>query len=212
MSPGSGIGRFIAGFALGALVMVLLGIGGLITVGHTLRVEDPLARVDAIVAISGDTGPRVRAAVALWNDGYAGTLIFAGGAQDPASPSSAEIMKRQAIALGVPDRAILVETESETTDQNAERVALLMKEAGLKSAILVTSAFHQRRASMHFAREFERYGLTFRNRPADDPSWDPTLWWTKQASRTITFVELAKIAVEAFDGRFDKPTRATASP
>jgi len=212
MTGGSGIGRFVAGFALGALVMVLLGIGGLIAVGHTLRVEDPLERVDAIIAISGDTGPRVRAAVALWNEGYAGILIFSGGARDPSSPSSGEIMKRQAIALGVPAAAILVEPESETTDENAEHVALLMKEAGLKSAILVTSAFHQRRASMHFAREFERHGLTFRNRPADDPSWDPTFWWTEQDSRTITLVELAKIAAEAFDGRFDKPTRAAASP
>ncbi len=207
-----GIGRFVAGFALGALVMVLLGIGSLIAIGHALRVEDPLERVDAIVAISGDTGPRVSAAVALWNEGYAGTLIFAGGARDPASPPSGEIMKRQAIALGVPDDAILVEPDSETTDENAERVALLMKEAGLGSAILVTSAFHQRRASLHFAREFERHGLTFRNRPADDPSWDPTFWWTESGSRTITLVELAKIAVEAFDGRFDKPTTGPTSP
>ena len=205
-----GIGRFVAGFALGALVMVLIGVGGLVWVGHALRVEDPLERVDAIIAISGDTGPRVRAAVALWNDGYAETLIFSGGALDPASPSSGEIMKRQAISLGVPAEAILVEPQSGTTDENAEQVALLMKESGLKSAILVTSAFHQRRASLHFTREFERHGLTFRNRPADDPSWDPTLWWTQPTSRTITFVELAKIAVEAFDGRFDKPQQGLA--
>lgn len=205
-----GIGRFVAGFALGALVMVLLGIGGLVAIGHNLRVEDRLQRVDAIIAISGDTGPRVRAAVDLWNEGYAQTLIFSGGARDPASPSSGEIMKRQAIALGVPDKAILVEPESATTDQNAEHVALLMKATGLKSAILVTSAFHQRRASLHFTREFERHGLTFINRPADDASWDPTFWWTKRDSRTITLVELAKIAVEAFDGRFDKPSQGLA--
>lgn len=205
MDRGSGVGRFIAGFALGALVMVLLGVSGLVAVGHALRVQDPLERADAIIAISGDTGPRVRAAVALWKEGYAEMLIFAGGALDPASPSSGELMKRQAIALGVPDEAILVEPESKTTDENAERVAVLMEEAGLKSAILVTSAFHQRRASMHFAREFEPRRLTFLNRPADDPDWDPTLWWTRSGSRTVTLVELAKIAVEAFDGRFDRP-------
>lgn len=207
-----GIGRFLAGFAVGALVMVLLGIGGLVAIGHTLRVEDPLERVDAIIAISGDTGPRVRAAVALWNEGYAETLIFSGGARDPESPSSGELMKRQAVAMGVPVEAILVEPESATTDQNAERVAVLMKEQGLTSAILVTSEFHQRRASLHFTREFERQGLTFRNRPADDPTWDPTLWWTDRGSRTVTLVELAKIAIEAFDGRFDKPSAGLADP
>ncbi len=212
MSRASGIGRFVAGFALGALVTVLAGISGLVAVGHSLRVEDPLERADAIVAISGDTGLRVNAAVVLWRDGYADVLIFAGGSRDPASPSSGEIMKRQAVELGVPEAAILVEPDSATTDQNAERVALVMRDAGLRSAILVTSAFHQRRASMHFTREFERHGLTFRNRPADDPSWDPTLWWTEQDSRTVTLVELAKIAVEAFDGRFERSPQGLAAP
>lgn len=207
-----GLGRFITGFLLGAAVMFLVGVGALIGIGHSLRVEDPLERADAIVAISGDTGPRVRAAVSLWMQGYGDVLIFAGGARDPASPSSGELMKRQAIAFGVPEDAIIVEPESKTTDENAIRVAALMREQGLESAILVTSSFHQRRASMHFAREFERHGLTFRNRPADDPSWDPTLWWTKESSRQITLVELAKIAIEAFDGRFERPATGLADP
>jgi hypothetical protein len=208
----SGLGRFVTGFVLGTIVTVLLGIGGLVAVGHSLRVEDPLERADAIVAISGDAGPRVRAAVTLWMRGYGEFLVFAGGSLDPSSPSSGELMKRQAIALGVPEDAILVEPESKTTDENAVRVALLMREAGLESAILVTSAFHQRRAALHFAREFDLHGLTFRNRPADDPAWDPTLWWTDQEQRRITLVELAKIAVEAFDGRFERPPRAAAEP
>jgi len=212
MTRASGVRRFLVGLALGALITFLAGIGGLIAVGHALRVEDRLEEADAIVAISGDTGPRVRAAVGLWMQGYAEVLIFAGGASDPDSPSSGEIMKRQALTFGIPEDAILVEAESMTTDENAERVAVLMREAGLRSAILVTSNFHQRRASMHFAREFERYGLTFRNRPADDPRWDPTLWWTDAAMRTLTSVELAKIAVESFEGRFDRPPGAATSP
>lgn len=213
MTGASGLRRFLLGFALGAIVTLIAGIGGLVAIGHSLRVEDPLDRADAIVAISGDTGPRLRAAVGLWMRGYAEVMIFAGGALDPASPSSGEIMKRQALAFGVPEDAILVEAISATTDENAEQVALLMREAGLRSAILVTSSFHQRRASMHFARAFERHGLTFRNRPADDPRWDPTLWWTDEAMRTLTFVELAKIAVESFEGRFDRPpTKGLAGP
>lgn len=206
----SGFGRFLTGFVLGAVVMLLLGIGALVAVGHSLRVEDPLEKADAIVAISGDTGPRVRAAVALWQQGYGRVLVFAGGSSDPQSPPSGEIMKRQAVAFGVPEDAILVEPESKTTDENATRVAVLMREAGLASAILVTSSFHQRRASMHFAREFDRHGLTFSNRPADDPAWDPTLWWTNATARQITFVELAKIAIEAFDGRFERPPKDAA--
>ena len=65
---------------------------------------------------------------------------------------------------------------------------------------------------MHFAREFERHGLLFRNRPADDPDWDPTFWWTDEDQRRITLVEVAKIAIEAFDGRFERPPRAESEP
>lgn len=212
MTGGSGMRRFLVGFVLGAAVTVLAGIGGLVAIGHALRVEDPLDHADAIVAISGDTGPRLRTAFGLWMQGYAEVMIFAGGALDPDSPSSGEIMKRQAIAFGVPEDAILVEAASATTDENAEHVALLMREKGLHSAILVTSSFHQRRASMHFARAFERHGLTFRNRPADDPGWDPTLWWADESMRRLTFVELAKIAIESFEGRFERPLRAATSP
>jgi uncharacterized SAM-binding protein YcdF (DUF218 family) len=73
-------------------------------------------------------------------------------------------------------------------------VAELMRNRGLRSAILVTSPYHQRRAAMLFEREFGRAGLTFRNHPADDPGWDATFWWTREPSRNLTLVELAKLA------------------
>ena len=170
-----------------AVVAVLVG------VGHWLDVTDPLAKADAIVAISGDTGARAETAIALWKQGYAPVLIFSGGSSDPESVASAELMKRAAVAAGVPANAIAVEGESATTEENAQRVAELMKTRGLGSAILVTSPYHQRRASMLFEREFGRAALSFQNHPADDPDWDPNLWWTSDPSRSRTLVELAKL-------------------
>jgi uncharacterized SAM-binding protein YcdF (DUF218 family) len=206
------MGRFVAVFLKGLVVTLAAGLVGLASVGHVLQVEDPLAQADAIVAISGDTGPRVRTAVDLWKRGYAARVIFSGGSEDPLSASSAELMKRQALAFGVPEEAIVVEGGSSTTEENAEQVALVMRGAGLRSAILVTSPFHQRRASMHFGREFDRHGLVLRNHPADDPRWDPTLWWAEEPSRTLTIVELAKLAYEVVDGRLVRPAGAAALP
>ncbi len=174
---------------MGAISVVAVLAG----VGHWLDVTDPLAKADAIVAISGDTGARAETAIALWKQGYAPLLIFSGGSSDPQSVASAELMKRSAVAAGVPANAIAVEGASATTEENAERVAELMKTRGLVSAILVTSPYHQRRAAMLFEREFSRAALTFRNHPADDPSWDPNLWWTSDPSRSLTLVELAKL-------------------
>ncbi|HTD63663.1 MAG TPA: YdcF family protein [Verrucomicrobiae bacterium] len=181
--------RFLLGFLLGALSIVALLVG----VGHWLDLSDPLAHADAIVAISGDTGARAESAIALWKQGYAPVLIFSGGSSDPESVASAELMKRAAVAAGVPVNAIIVEGSSATTEENAQRVAELMKTAGLRSAILVTSPYHQRRAALLFEREFDRAGLSFRNHPADDPDWDVNLWWTSEPSRSLTLVELAKL-------------------
>ncbi|MGH2492347.1 MAG: YdcF family protein, partial [Candidatus Limnocylindria bacterium] len=79
------------------------------------------------------------------------------------------------------------------TEENAKHVADLMRSRGLESAILVTSPYHQRRAAILFEREFGRAYLTFTNHPADDPVWDPNLWWTREPSRGLTFVELVKL-------------------
>lgn len=181
--------RFFLGFLIGAISIVAVLVG----VGHWLEVSDPLAKADAIVAISGDTGARAASAIALWKQGYAPLLIFSGGSSDPESVASAELMKRTAVAAGVPANAIVVEGTSATTEENAQRVAELMRGQGLQSAILVTSPYHQRRASVLFEREFGRAALSFRNRPADDPMWDPNLWWTSDPSRSLTLVELAKL-------------------
>lgn len=195
------MGRFISGFFTAIAVMVLTFFGGLVAIGHGLRLEDPLAPADAIVAISGDTGPRTATAVQLWRDGYAPLIVFSGAALDPTSVSSAEIMRRNAVAAGVPEESVLVESLSTTTDENAQLVAELMSQAGLRSAILVTSPYHQRRAALHFSREFTRADLVFRNYPARDPRWDPNVWWAEEPSRSLTIIELAKLAFEALDGR-----------
>ena len=172
--------RFVLGFLAGAIFVVAVLVG----IGHWLDVSDPLAKADAIVAISGDTGARAETAIALWKQGYAPLLIFSGGSSDPQSVASAELMKRAAVAAGVPANAIA---------ENAQRVAELMKTRGLVSAILVTSPYHQRRAAMLFEREFGRAALTILNHPAVDPAWDPNLWWTADPSRTLTLIELAKL-------------------
>lgn len=191
------MGRYLVGFVLGVVVAVPLTVLALVGIGHALAVEDPLAPADAIVAVSGDSGPRVATAVDLWKKGYAGVIVFSGGSLDPRSAPSAELMKREAVALGVPEDRIRIEPEAATTQQNAKLVAELMHASGLRSAILVTSPYHQRRAAMHFSREFSRFGLTFINHPAADPRWSPDRWWASEPARSLTVVELAKLAIES---------------
>ena len=184
---------FLLGAATGVLITLISGVVGLAFIGRALAVEDPLAKADVIVAISGDTGPRTEMAVSLWQQGFAPLLLFSGASLDPDSVSSGELMKREAVRLGVPAGAILVEPLSATTEENATRTAALMTERGLHTAILVTSPYHQRRASLLFSRAFEPFGLSFRNHPANDPTWDPDRWWLTDPPRRQTLVEIAKL-------------------
>jgi uncharacterized SAM-binding protein YcdF (DUF218 family) len=187
---------FVVGVVVGILVTVGLGVFAVAAVGHALGVEDPLEKADAIVAISGDTGARADTAIALWKQGYAPVIVFSGAAVDPDSVSSAEIMRREALRQGVPLSATLIEAVSATTEENASEVARLMVQSGLRSAILVTSPYHQRRAALLFARSFEPAGLALRRYPARDPEWDPNFWWRHDPLRSRTLIEIAKLGAE----------------
>jgi uncharacterized SAM-binding protein YcdF (DUF218 family) len=185
--------RFLAGVLVGIVLTIGSGIAAFVLLGSWLAVEDPLAKVDAIVAISGDSGARADTAIALWKQGYAPSIVFSGAALDPESVSSAEIMRREAIRQGVPEAATIIEPASMTTEENATEVAKLMVRRQMRTAILVTSPYHQRRAALAFGRAFEPAGLTFRNYPARDPEWNAYLWWRQEPVRSRTLLELVKL-------------------
>src|SRR5206468_11979482 len=71
--------------------------------------------------------------------------------------------------------AILIEEYSETTKQNAERTETIFDKNGIKSIILVTSGYHQRRASLEFHKRSEGR-VTISNHPdSNDKDWSQ--WW-----------------------------------
>lgn len=151
--------------------------------------------VDAIVAISGgDTAARTEKAIQLYLNGWAPLLVFSGAAADKAGPSNAEAMKRLALSAGIPSRDILIEETSETTKQNAANATNLFETNGIKSVILVTSAYHQRRAGLEFG---QRAGNSIKiiNHPVtSDNQWTPW-WWTTPTGWWLAVGELFKIVV-----------------
>lgn len=158
--------------------------------------ENSCQVADAIVAISGgNTSVRAAEAIRLYKEGWANTLIFSGAAADTSGPSNAEVMRSQALAEGVPAKDIEVETYSQTTKQNAERTkALLVKVGGggAKRVILVTSPYHQRRASLEF-KSLAGDGITIVNHPTpNDPDWS-RVWWLTPRGWWLAGGEIVKI-------------------
>lgn len=154
---------------------------------------------DAIVAISGgDTAARAGEAIKLYQNGWAPKLIFSGAALDKTGPSNAAVMRDIAVKAGVPDEDILVEENSQTTRQNAQETRALFGEESISSIILVTSAYHQRRASLEFGQSFD--GIEIRNHPVkQDRQWS-RWWWTTPGGWYLAIGELAKIGVLYLEG------------
>ena len=131
---------------------------------------------DAVVAISGgDTTARTAEAITLYKNGWGSVLILSGAAADKSGPSNAEVMRQQALSAGVSASAIVIDETSETTAENAQASAGIFAERHITSAILVTSAYHERRAMLEFSARAD--GVELRGHPvAEDNQWGP-MWW-----------------------------------
>ena len=79
--------RFLVVITIIFSVLGALAIGFFFGIGYYLSPQDNLAKVDAIVAISGgETDARTAEAIKLYKDGWATHIIFSGAALDPNSP------------------------------------------------------------------------------------------------------------------------------
>ena len=164
---------------------------------ETISSTEPCQPVGAIVAVSGgDTSARADEAIALFKKGWASTLIFSGAAQDKTGPSNAAVMKRRAIDAGIPESVIRLDEFSETTRQNAENSQTIFNSLNIKSIILVTSGYHQRRASLEFDKR--TVGVKIINHPvASDSDWS-IWWWSSSRGWALAVSELFKIIVFEF--------------
>ena len=115
----------------------------------------------------GRPSPVLRArldhAVALWQRGLARRLIVTGGRGGTGDwTTEAAVGRRYAVAHGVPDSVILLESEGRTTDQSLRAAAALLREIVRQdaardmrpTAILVSDPFHMLRLGV-VARRYD---------------------------------------------------------
>jgi uncharacterized SAM-binding protein YcdF (DUF218 family) len=154
--------------------------------------KKPCQSADAIVAVSGgDTLARTQEAIQLYQDGWGSKLIFSGAALDKSGPSNAEVMRREALQAGIPAKAIFIEEYGETTKQNAEKTQNIFGDNDITSVILVTSGYHQRRASLEFNKRSQN--VQVRNHPvASDQQWS-AWWWATPSGWFLSVSEFIKI-------------------
>jgi uncharacterized SAM-binding protein YcdF (DUF218 family) len=135
--------------------------------GFPSRAMSAVDEVDAIVllggAMRGDAhmgrlpdlnrqADRLVHATALYKAGKAPLILLTGGGP-PGDRTEAQQMRDILVVMGVPQRAMLLENQSRDTHDNAVYSAILLQGKGLRRVLLVTSAFHMRRAQALFAAQ-----------------------------------------------------------
>jgi uncharacterized SAM-binding protein YcdF (DUF218 family) len=182
--------RVLAG---GAVALALAALAALLLRDETARflvVDDPPAASDAIVVMAGDPDyERTTAAASLMRSDDAATLVLTGG--EPGPGDSAESLRAKALALGVPEARIRVETVSRSTRQAVLSVAPILAALRARTVTVVTSPYHQRRATAAARRAWP--GVVVRAYPATPSAWRPERWWATAASRRVVVTEYAKL-------------------
>ncbi len=117
-------------------------------------------------APSGEMLGRLVTAVRLQKMLKVPVLVSGGNAFRGKAPE-APIVKRFLVDLGVPESRIHLEGESRDTRENAILSAAILRRVGYTSPVLVTSAFHMRRAVLLF----ERAGVKATPYPAGFRTW-----------------------------------------
>ncbi len=125
---------------------------------------DAIVVLGAFVLPDGRPGPdlsiRTQHGVTLYREGLAPRLICTGGIKDEPA-SAAAVARTLAISLGVPVEATFLADGSANTEEDAQRVAMVMRQHGWRTAILVSHPLHIYRVKLFFERE----GLTVYTSP-----------------------------------------------
>jgi uncharacterized SAM-binding protein YcdF (DUF218 family) len=153
-----------------------------------IRVDTP-SKADVAIALGGDPRCwREKEAALLYQRGMVTHLVVSGIPYGQGI-NSGDAAKRYVVGLGIPEKDVSVMREEWNTRIEARDLSSLMRERGWKSAIVVTSPFHSRRAL--YTMKQAAPDLGFRSVPAfgPPPEWQAEMWWTRRGDAWVTIRE-----------------------
>jgi uncharacterized SAM-binding protein YcdF (DUF218 family) len=164
-----------------ALALIVLWLGGnrLVSMALVRSLEwrypsldsETLPKADAIIVLGGGTqqqlpprpfqevgeaGDRMIYAAHLYREGVAPMVIVSGARgplSNPGEIPESEAMAQLLVFFGVPREAIILESVSKNTYENAVETAVLLREHNLTDLVLVTSAMHMPRSVAIFLKQ-----------------------------------------------------------
>ena len=152
----------------------------------------PPEKSDVIIVLGGDSGLRVRKGAELYHAGYASHIILTGIDRRFYHPGHPNWRERRMIALGVPKKAMKVDTKSRTTWEEAKNTSMTMEKNGWRNALVVSDPPHMLRLHQTWSRAFEGSSKKFILVPTSPKWWDRIWWWKNKESYQFVISEIKK--------------------
>jgi uncharacterized SAM-binding protein YcdF (DUF218 family) len=166
-----------------------------------LTVDDQLQPADVIFVLNGDVYTRPFHTAELFKQGLAPQIAIAKEEDLPdvelgISPNGTDVAVSIMKELGVLDENIIVlhiNGGVTSTRDEAKTLRDYVDENHIKRVILVTSAFHTRRAKWISEKELTGSGVTLQVAAAPHWKFDETNWWTREKGLITFFEEYLKL-------------------
>ena len=113
----------------------------------------------------GEATDRLTEGLILYRTGRIKTILISGGSGSMIDDTRESMLAKAFLVnnCGIPDSVVYIDTVSRNTYENAVESKKVMNTEGLKSAIIITSAWHMRRAEACF----KKVGLNVEIHPTD---------------------------------------------
>jgi uncharacterized SAM-binding protein YcdF (DUF218 family) len=172
-----------------------------------LIIEKPLERADAIMVLGGSAVylERTQKAAEIYKQGVAPKILLTDDGEragwskkEQTNLPYVELARRSLVTQGVPEDAIrILPGEVTGTDWEARRLAEEIDRDGLHSVLLVTSAYHSRRALWTFEKFLAEkgVGIGIEHSPTGEQTPSPGSWWLSPRGWNMVGGEYVKSAV-----------------
>lgn len=179
----------LAALAIIAIILWFVVPLTLETAARQLIRHDPPVKSDVIIALGGDKRcNREKHAAELYKRGLASHIVVS-GVQYGYGVHTGEAAKRFVVSQGVPESSITIIRDTWNTRTEASRLRELMKQHNWRRGIVVTAAFHSRRALHTVESAAPEYHFISSPVPAWDGEWRPERWWSRRGDMWVTVRE-----------------------
>ena len=187
-----------------SLALVLSGVwwtrlSWLPELGTQLNVSDPLSYAPAVLILPGSEETRPFVAAGLMRAGFADRVLVPetranSDVRSGVHRSTLETTQQILIRRGIPTEKIVTLTgDSDSTIGDAEALERYFQQSGVTDVIIVTNAYHSRRARWAFRHVLPEHQHRLRFYSAPN-GFDDRIWWTSRNGRESVLSEWLKFA------------------